>query len=135
MSSTSRARGVAGALLVPVAAMLLVGCGSIQEAVDSAQGAVDSAQSLLQAPEQIGKACESAVAALAPGQSAASARAGLDAATEQLDAALGGAASLPGIADLRGAFVSAGEALGSGVDSPAGEAARAALEAACATVS
>ena len=122
---------MAGALFVPVAALLLVGCGSIQEAVDGAQGAVDAAQSLLGAPAQIGQACDSALAALAAGQPSAEAKAALDEATAQLDAALGGAASLPGIAELREAFVSAGESLASGADAPATKATRIALDAAC----
>ncbi|MDO8309837.1 MAG: hypothetical protein Q7V58_15965 [Actinomycetota bacterium] len=125
-------RQAAAALLVPAAALLLVGCGSIQEAVDGAQGAVDAAQSLMGAPERIGQACDTAVAALAPGQPAGEARAALDEATAQLDAALGAAAGLPGISDLREAFVSAGAALSSGVDATATEASRAALAAACA---
>jgi uncharacterized protein YceK len=132
MNRTRTAPRVARVLLIPVAALALAGCGSIQEAVDGAQGAVDAAQSVLQAPQQIGAACESAVAALAPGLPAAEARAALDESTALLDAALGGAASLPGISDVRDAFVSAAESLTSGVDSASTEAARSAVSTACA---
>ena len=49
-----------------------------------------------------------------------------------LDSALGGAASLPGISDLRDAFVAAAESLTSGVDAASTEAARNAVSTACA---
>jgi uncharacterized protein YceK len=132
MNRTRTTSRVARVLLIPVAALALAGCGSIQEAVDGAQGAVDAAQSVLQAPQQIGAACESALAALAPGLPAAEARAALDESTSLLDSALGGAASLPGISDVRDAFVSAAESLTSGVDSASTDAARSAVSTACA---
>ncbi|MDP1878883.1 MAG: hypothetical protein Q8M17_15140 [Actinomycetota bacterium] len=134
IARSRKARQTAAALLVPAAALLLVGCGSIQEAVDGAQGAVDAAQSLMDAPERIGQACDTALAALAPGQPVGEAKAALDEATAQLDAALGAASSLPGISDLREAFVSAGATLASGVDATATEAARSALASACAAI-
>ncbi|MHB1165665.1 MAG: hypothetical protein ACYC3K_10600 [Candidatus Nanopelagicales bacterium] len=132
MDRPRRARRLAGVMLAPAAALLLVGCGSIQEAVDGAQGAIDAVQSLAGAPAQIGQACDSALAALAPGRPAAEAKAAFDEATAQLDAALGVAASLPGISGLRQAFGSAGEALASGADATATAASRTALTAACA---
>ncbi len=83
------------------------------------------------APQEIGQACQSALAALAPGQSPEQAQLAFSEATAQLDAALGATASLPGIADLRDAFVSAGQSLTSGLGAPAVDSSRLALDAAC----
>jgi hypothetical protein len=112
----------------------LVGCASVQGAVDGAQQAVDGAQALLEAPQRIAGACADAVTALEPGTPAADAQEAMRGALAQLDEALGDAAAIPGVADVREAFVSAVESLGTQADTTATQASREAITAACAIV-
>lgn len=113
----------------PLLAFALVGCSEVQQAVDTANQAIDGAQSLLDAPAQIGAACESALGALASGQPPDEARAAMDGALAELDQALGAAGSLPGVAQLRDAFVAAAESLAG--DAAGAASARSAVAAAC----
>jgi hypothetical protein len=101
----------------------------VQQAVDTANQAIDGAQSLLDAPAQIGAACDSALGALASGQPPDQARAAMDGALAELDQALGAAGSLPGVAQLRDAFVAAAESLAG--DAAGAASARSAVAAAC----
>lgn len=114
----------------PALALTLAGCSEVQQAVDSANQAIDGAQSLLDAPAQIAAACDSALAALASGQTPAEAQAAMDGALAELDQALGSAGSLPGIAQLRDAFVAAADSLAG--DAAGVAAARPAVTTACA---
>lgn len=117
-------------IAAPALALTLAGCSEVQQAVDSANQAIDGAQSLLDTPAQIGAACASALAALSSGQTPDQAQAAMDGALAELDQALGSAGSLPGIAQLRDAFVAAADSL---AGNTAGvEAARPAVTAACA---
>lgn len=117
----------------PALALTLVGCSEAVQLVDSANQAIDGAQSLLNAPAQIGAACDSALAALGSGQPPQEARAAMDGALAELDQALGTAGSLPGVAQLRDAFVAAAESLAG--DAAGAGAARSAVSAACAPFS
>jgi hypothetical protein len=115
---------------VPLLALALAGCSEVQQAVDTANQAIDGAQSLLDAPARIGAACESALAALATGEPPDQARAAMDTALADLDQARGEAGALPGIAQLRDAFVAAAESLAG--DAAGAAAARSTVETACA---
>ena len=113
-----RRRTLALTVGTAVAALVLAGCASAQQAIDQAQGAVDSAQELVDsaasvtdAPQALSQACETALAGLAPGTPTGEAEAALSEATAQLDEALGLAGNLPIVSDLRDALVGAAESL------------------------
>jgi hypothetical protein len=103
----------------------------VQGAVEGAQQAVDGAQALVEAPQQIALACDTALAALAPGSSVVDAEAAMREATAQLDQAIGDAAAIPGVTAVRDAFVGALESLGSQTDTAASQSARETVTTAC----
>ncbi|MEY3732826.1 MAG: hypothetical protein RL347_185 [Actinomycetota bacterium] len=127
-------------IAVPLAGLLLTGCGAVNEAVsqgqqalDSASQAVEAAEGLIGAGAQLGAACAAAQAAWIPGVSSADAYAALDEATALVDEALAAAPGLPGAAEIYQALTTAREALGA--DQTEFGVARETLQTACALVS
>ena len=123
-----------------LAALLLTGCGAVDEAIsqgqqalDSASQAVDAAEGLIGAGAQLGAACAAAQVAWLPGVSSADAYAAIDEATRIVDESLAAAPDLPGAAEIDQALASAREALGS--DQTEFGVARETLQTACALVS
>ena len=90
-----RGRAARALIGVPLAGLLLAGCGAVNEAVsqgqqalDSARSAVEAAQGLLDAGAQLGAACAAAQAAWVPGVSADEALMGMSRETLQTACAL-----------------------------------------------
>lgn len=138
----NRRRSLALILSTAIAAAVLSGCASAQQAIDQAQGAVDSAQELVDsatsvtdAPEALSQACSTALAGLAPGTPADQAEAALSDATAQLDDALGIAGNLPIVSDLRDAFVGAAQSLLVDTSAAGLTSAREAIDSVCGSLS
>jgi uncharacterized protein YceK len=94
------------------AALLLGGCASVSDAVDSAQTLAGQAAGLASVATEVASACATASAAWVPGVSQADAEAALADAADALDAALAEApVEVPGVGAVRDALTGAQEAL------------------------
>ena len=82
-----------------------------QAVVDDAQSLVNSAASIASAPEGVTQACRTALAGTVPGTSIDEAQAALTRATEEVDAALGLAGTLPIVSELSDALATAAQSL------------------------
>ena len=116
----SRTRAVTALSASVLAAVLLTGCGAVDEAIsqgqqalDSASQAVEAAEGLIGAGAQLGAACTAAQVAWVPGVSESDAYAAIDEATRLIDEALAATPGLPGAAEIDQALTTAREALGS----------------------
>ena len=116
MNRPRRPRPIRSSLAVTAAsasaALLLAGCASVSEAVDTAQTLADQAAGAAAVATEVASACATAEAAWAPGVSPAEAEAALADASQALDDALAEAPSgIPGVAEVRDALSGAERAL------------------------
>jgi hypothetical protein len=94
------------------ATVLLGGCASVSDAVDTAQTLAGQAAGAAAVAAEVASACATAEAAWAPGVSSAEAEAALADATDALDQALAEAPDgIPGVTAVRDALTSAQQAL------------------------